>query len=237
MANQRREGIHRQEQPSRSAILGQGPASTSTDTSNGIFELFTEVKIQNELWTASVFFIPEKTTRLKETEKLIKRLSETRLKYCRPCTHRNLMSWAIPLPSHCYENSSSNPPGLGYRIFNSRSLLCPPLPNQHWSCSTPLPPNFTQNSVSEDSIWHQCKEAKFLASVIHRVMRRCLGRSSQWGWRKTRYWSFYICVSTWWNLPSGLLAEGKYAESCLYGLIFSNFKDISCPCIYYSICH
>ena len=84
VANQRREGMHSQERNSQEMLVypawGWGPCSTSRDTLNNIFKLFTELK-----------FISE-NTRLTEPEKLIKRPPLTKLKECRLCTHPNLIS-------------------------------------------------------------------------------------------------------------------------------------------------
>ena len=62
----------------------------------------------------------------KEPEKLIKRLPETRLKECRPCTHSYQQShpWtmAIKLLTKSF--------WVGHTVFEGRSLLCPPLPGK-----------------------------------------------------------------------------------------------------------
>ena len=60
---------------------GWGPGSTSRDTLNNIFKLFTELKLG----------ISE-NTRLTEPEKPIKRPPLTKLRECRLCTYPNLIS-------------------------------------------------------------------------------------------------------------------------------------------------
>ena len=64
-------------------------------------------------------------TELDTEEKLIERLTETRLKGCRPCTHPDVIN--NPSLNHFAVKLLSKSFHLGPHSFRGRSLLCPPL--------------------------------------------------------------------------------------------------------------
>ena len=73
--------------------LQQSPGSAPRDTHNNIFKFVIELKPPtNGRCQLSSFQRRPSEARLKEPEKFIKRLPETRIKECRLCTHPNLTS-------------------------------------------------------------------------------------------------------------------------------------------------
>ena len=112
--------------------LGQGAGSVSRDTPNNISELFIELHTPtNGRCQHSSFQRRPLNARLKELEKLIKRLPETRLKECRPCTH--------PEP---YTKSS----WVGTHNFSRQGPTVSPF---SWKSNKAILSYFTKNSVFE----------------------------------------------------------------------------------------
>ena len=83
--------------------LQQSPGSAPRDTHNNIFKFVIELKPPtNGRCQLSSFQRRPSEARLKEPEKFIKRLPETRIKECRLCTHPNLTSNPT-LEPFCYK--------------------------------------------------------------------------------------------------------------------------------------
>jgi len=145
------------EQPrNNSETLGQGPGSISRDTPNNISELFIELNTPtNGRCQHSSFQRRPLNVRLKELEKLIKRLPEVRLKECRPCTHPEPYPWTITIK--LLTKSS----WVGTHNFSGQGPTVSPF---SWKSNKAIPFYFTKNSVSEiwlstsaqrPSFWHQ----------------------------------------------------------------------------------
>ena len=120
------------------------------------FELFIELKPPiNGRYQHSSFQRRPLNARLKELEKLIKRLPETRLKECRPCTHPEPYPWTITIK--LLTKSS----WVGTHNFSRQGPTVSPF---SWKSNKAILFHFTKNSVfgiwfitsgQRPSFWHQ----------------------------------------------------------------------------------